>query len=61
MVPFHQLLKPNTPFKWTTELQALFDNSKAVIADEIEQGIQIFDPQKPTCLATDWSKEGIGF
>ena len=23
--------------------------------------IQIFDPSKPTCLATDWSKTGIGF
>jgi len=27
MVPFRQLLKPITPFKWTTELQALFDES----------------------------------
>jgi len=25
MVPFRQLLKPITPFNWTTELQALFD------------------------------------
>ena len=24
-------------------------------------GVQIFDPKKPTCLATDWSKTGIGF
>ena len=24
-------------------------------------GVQIFDPGKPTCLATDWSKTGIGF
>ena len=23
--------------------------------------MRIFDPSKPTCLATDWSKNGIGF
>ena len=24
-------------------------------------GVRIFDKSKPTCLATDWSKVGIGF
>ena len=28
---------------------------------EIEEGVHIFDKSKPTCLATDWSKTGIGF
>ena len=27
----------------------------------MEDGVRIFDPSKPTCLATDWSKTGIGF
>ncbi|XP_054749715.1 uncharacterized protein LOC129255384 [Lytechinus pictus] len=61
MLPFRDLLKPNTPFIWTTALQTAFDESKATIASEIEEGVHIFDPDKPTCLATDWSKNGIGF
>ena len=61
MLPFRQLLKPSTPFVWTPALQSAFDESKAVITSEIEDGVRIFDPSKPTCLATDWSKNGIGF
>lgn len=61
MLPFRELLKPDTPFQWTDDLQKLFDESKQVIASEIEEGVRIFDQSKPTCLATDWSKDGIGF
>ncbi|XP_021365018.1 uncharacterized protein LOC110457888 [Mizuhopecten yessoensis] len=61
MLPFRQLLKPDQPFQWTEDLQRLFEESKIVIANEIEQGVRIFDPSKLTCLATDWSKTGIGF
>ena len=61
MLPFHQLMKPNTPFKWDESLQHAFEESKAVIISEIEEGVRIFDTSKPTCLATDWSKTGIGF
>lgn len=61
MLPFRELLKPSVPFVWTDALQCAFDESKAVIASEIEEGVRIFDPSKPTCLATDWSKDGIGF
>ncbi len=25
------------------------------------EGVRIFDKSRPTCLATDWSKEGVGF
>ena len=28
---------------------------------EIKVDIQIFDPSKPACLATDWAKTGVGF
>ena len=31
------------------------------IITEIEDGVRIFDKSKPTCLATDWSKVGLGF
>ena len=29
--------------------------------EEIHKGVEIYDKKKPTCLATDWCKEGIGF
>ena len=61
MLPFRQLLKPNTPFSWSNQLNLLFEESKAVIISEIDEGVRIFDKAKPTCLATDWSKTGIGF
>lgn len=61
MQAFRQLLKPGTPFYWDDTLERLFQESKAVIISEIEHGVQIFDKNKPTCLATDWSKNGIGF
>ena len=61
MLPFRELLKPGTPFNWNEHLQNVFDESKLLIASEIEEGVCIFDPKRPTCLATDWSKVGIGF
>ena len=32
-----------------------------MILDEVCKGVKIFDKTKPTCLVTDWSKDGIGF
>ena len=61
MLPFCQLLKPGAPFKWTDELDRLFNESKSVILTEIKEGVRIFDKMKPTYLATDWSKSGIGY
>ena len=61
MLPFCKLLKSGTPFHWDTQLESLFQESKAIIISEIEKGVQIFDKSRPTCLATDWSKTGIGF
>ena len=61
MLPFRELLKPGTHFAWNEELQELFEESKRIIANDIQEGVTIFDPTKPTCLATDWSKTGIGF
>ncbi len=42
-------------------MQSLCDESKAIIVSEIENGVQIFDKSRPTCLATDWSKTGVGY
>ena len=61
MLPFRELLKPGTPFYWDAHLESLFKESKAIIISEIEKGVQIFDKSRPTCLATDWSKTGLGF
>nr|KAG5706167.1 hypothetical protein BaRGS_025789 [Batillaria attramentaria] len=61
MLPFREALKPGTRFEWTDRLNHLFEESKALIINEIHQGVEIFDKTKPTCLATDWSKDGIGF
>ena len=61
MLPFRQLLQPGTKFKWTDELNRLFNETKALIIAEIHKGVEIYDKSKPTCLATDWSRDGIGF
>ena len=61
MLPFRTLLKPSTKFEWTEELDKAFQISKKAIAEEIEHGVRIYDKSKVTCLATDWSKSGIGF
>ena len=60
MLPFRDLLKPATPFHWDDNLDQLFEESKTVITTEIAIGIKIFDKTKPTCFATDWSRDGIG-
>ena len=61
MLPFRKLLKPNTKFTWTEELNQAFNVSKSEIIKEINKGVQIYDKRKPTCLSTDWSKDGVGF
>ena len=61
MLPFRSLLKPGNKFEWTTDLDHAFQESKKKIVKEINKGVRIFDKSRPTCLATDWSKTGIGF
>ena len=60
MLPFRQV-KQGTRFIWTDQLDRLFQESKSLIINEIHKGVEIFDKTKPTCLATDWCKEGLGF
>ena len=61
MQPFRDLVKPNAKFEWNANLQQLFDNSKNILIKQSIEGIQTFDPERRTCLQTDWSKEGIGY
>ena len=60
MQPFRELLKPGKTFEWNDQLEALFDQSKNIILQEIREGVEIYDKTRPTCLLTDWSKDGIG-
>ena len=59
--PMRPLLKKNSRFEWTPELNAAFESSKEKIVDAIKQGVEIFDKNRITCLSTDWSKTGIGY
>ncbi|CAG2216565.1 unnamed protein product [Mytilus edulis] len=43
MLPFRQLLKSGTPFFWDEHINKLFEESKAAIISEIEEGVRIFD------------------
>ena len=61
MQPFRTLLHPKMLFIWTAELDKFFEETKAIIIQEIQKGVEIFDKNIPICLATDFSKDGIGF
>ena len=61
MEPFRELLKSGSKFEWSTDLDHAFQASKSTIVKEIIEGVKIFDKSRTTCLATDWSKTGIGF
>ncbi len=59
--PMRRFRKKNARFEWTPELEESFRRSKDQIVEAIKQGVEIFDKGRPTCLATDWSKRGIGY
>ena len=64
MEPFRHLLKPDTwstDFKWTDELSEKFKLAKGEIIKAVTEGVRHFDVGRQTCLATDWSRQGIGF
>ena len=61
LLPFRHLLKEGVPWVWTEELDKVFQDSKRLMADRIEEGVRIFDPYKVTLLLTDWCKHGVGY
>lgn len=61
MKPFRDLLKANATFTWTNELKKLFEESRLSLVKSIERGVQIFQKDRPTCLCTDYSHEGMDF
>ena len=60
MQSFHELLKPGKWY-WDSNMDTLFQKYKDVILKLIHQGVKYFEPNRTTCLATDWSKDGVGF
>ena len=62
MSPFRELLAgKKRVWKWDATLTEAFEKSKQAILDQIKHGVQNFDLNRKTCLATDWSKTGVGF
>lgn len=61
MAPFKPFLSPKQKFAWSDELNRAFCASKNAIADAIRRGVEIFDPNRRTCLRPDWSNKGIGY
>ena len=61
MLPFRELLKPGKRWYWDETLDKLFKKSKDVIVDKVKNGVRSFEIGCPTCLGTDWSKDGLGF
>ena len=60
MSPFRELLKKNSKFTWNQDMETAFKEAKQQIAREITKGIKIFEKHRTTCLATDWSRTGVG-
>ena len=61
MSPLRHLLSPQNEYVWNQELIDAFEKSKEEIIEAVKKGVKAFDPKRITCLATDWSKAGIGF
>ena len=60
MEPFRELLKKGSQFRWSEDLEKAFKSAKTIISRKIEKVVRIFEKNRKTCLATDWSKTGIG-
>ena len=61
MEPFRHLLKPGNAFIWSPLLQERFKNAKRNVTSAVKEGVQHFEINRPTCIATDWSTGGLRF
>ena len=64
MQPFRELLKAAAKGKqiyWDENLTALFEQSKVVILNAIQEEIRTFKMGSWTCLMPDFCKSGIGY
>lgn len=58
LTPLHQLLKANTPFKWSENCEKAFENSKKLLTEN--QLLVHYDVNKELYLTTDASEYGVG-
>ena len=61
MAPFRDFLKRNRQLYWDGAMDELFEWAKAKIVEKVEEGVKQFDMDGATCLATDFSRTGLGF
>ena len=59
--PSKPFLSSKVKFEWTAEVNEAFEKSKLEIVCAIENGVDIYDLVKDTCLCSDWSKKRIGY
>ena len=53
MEPFRHLLKPGNAFVWYSLLQECFEDAKKNMISAVKEGVQHFEVNSPTCVATD--------
>lgn len=61
MEPFRPLLKKNSVFLWTQDLQNSFESARKKIGCLVQEGVKSFRLVAHTCLVTDWSNLGLGY
>ena len=61
MEPFRKFLSPKVRFYWDDELDNIFEISKKAIVEAIQEGVEIFDPERRTAISTDYSTTGLGY
>ena len=54
-------MKPGNAFVWSPLLQECFEDAKKNIISAVKEGVHDLKVNRPTRVATDWSKRGIGF
>ena len=59
--PLRHLLKPTEKWNWTEEIHNTFEKAKETIAEKVNEGIKLFNPQLPTGVMSDWCQDGMGF
>ena len=55
------MLKKDSGFSWSQELQDAFEQAREEIVKLVESGVRYFRLGRWLALVTDWSKTGIGF
>ena len=58
MEAFKNLLKKETHFLWTDEMEQEFTNAKSSIVDEDKRGETLYQLDKWTAIVTDWCIKG---